>query len=101
MRRPHPDPCKDATLLRAASHPARRTILRLLGQRSSLTATEAVDEIEGPPGSPAGFNYHLRVLGGYELVEPVGGPTERGQRYRLTHRGHLALEALDLEEGGP
>ncbi|MGE5527418.1 MAG: hypothetical protein ACM3Q9_02010 [Methanosarcina sp.] len=72
----------------------------MLSQRSTVTPREAMAELEEPPDTLARLNYHLWVLGRYELIETTDARMDPGLPYRLTNRGHLALEALRGEEDG-
>jgi DNA-binding transcriptional ArsR family regulator len=58
----------DLAALRATAHPTRRAILALLGEHTTLTATESA-RLLGV--SPKACSYHLAVLADQHLVEEV------------------------------
>lgn len=57
----HPKPKRDA-VAQVKRHSARVGFLRLLANRPSLTAQEAMDELDDGPATLKGCNYHLWVL---------------------------------------
>lgn len=99
MRDSHSDPNQDLAAAQVTAHPARVGCLRLLGERSSLTAQEAMDDLKDAPATLSGSNYHLWVLCRYGYVRPAGEMTGGGLPYCLTSRGRLLVEALS-EKGG-
>jgi hypothetical protein len=99
MAHSHSDPSKDLAVAQVTGHPARVGCLKLLGEHPSLTAQEAMDDLEGAPATLSGCNYHLWVLCRYGYLEPSGDMTDGGLPYRLTSRGRLLVEALS-EKGG-
>ena len=65
---PRDDSGSDLAALRATAHPTRRAILALLGEHTTLTATESA-RLLGV--SPKACSYHLAVLADQHLVEEV------------------------------
>jgi DNA-binding transcriptional ArsR family regulator len=61
----------DLAALRATAHPTRRAILALLGEHTTLTATESA-RLLGV--SPKACSYHMAVLADQHLVEEVAAP---------------------------
>jgi len=84
---------------RVKSHSARVDLLRLLDKRPSLTALEAMDELDDGPATLREYNYHLWVLSHYGFLEPSSYLTDRGLPYHLTHRGRLLVDVLKLQGG--
>jgi DNA-binding transcriptional ArsR family regulator len=68
----------DLAALRATAHPTRRAILTLLGEHTTLTATECA-RLLGV--SPKACSYHLHVLADQHLLEEVAA-TGRNRPWR-------------------
>jgi len=86
----------DHRLVKALAHPVRADFLRLLGERSHLSAVEALG-IRDSELNVGQVVYHARVLADLELIEPVGEPDpRRGLPYGLTASGRHALLALGV-----
>lgn len=74
--------------LRATAHPTRRAILSLLGEHTTLTATESA-RLLGV--SPKACSYHLAVLADQHLVEEVAA----SGRNRPWRRAGPAIQAAE------
>lgn len=70
----------------ALAHPIRRRILECLQERSNLSFNELLKCVVIPNHGKLGF--HLRALEGLVEQEPSAN------KYRLTHRGQLAVELI-------
>ena len=94
----------DHRLVKALDHPVRAGFLRLLAERGTLAAREAIALLEPQKLILSSVMYHVGVLHRYGLIEPVGGADpKRGQPFRATRRGETALAALGFavgDEGG-
>jgi DNA-binding transcriptional ArsR family regulator len=80
--------------LRATAHPTRRALLALLGEHTTLTATESA-RLLGV--SPKACSYHLRVLAEQHLVEEVPA----GGRNRPWRRSEAPASGGDLVRDSP
>src|ERR1700742_1711035 len=72
----------DLAALRATAHPTRRAILALLGEHTTLTATES-GRLLGV--SPKACSYHLAVLADQHLVEEVAAAGRNRPWRRVGH----------------
>jgi hypothetical protein len=91
----------DHRLVKALDNPVRAGFLRLLAERGTLAAREAIDLLEPAGLILSNVVYHVRVLNRYELIEPAGSADlERGQPFRATPKGESALAALGFTVGG-
>ncbi len=88
----------DLAALRATAHPTRRAILGLLGEHTTLTATESA-RLLGV--SPKACSYHLAVLADQHLVEEVAasGRKRPWRRADSASAGPTAHIADDLVRG--
>jgi predicted ArsR family transcriptional regulator len=85
--------------MRALAHPFRLTLLELVGQHGTLTATRAA-ELTGE--SSASCSFHLRQLAKYGFLEQAEGAGGRERPWRLTATSHEWTdepEAADLLDG--
>jgi len=71
------------------SHPLRRDIIRLLGEKEVMGFTELRQALNASVGT---LYYHFDVLG--NLISQ-----DKNRKYRLTDRGRLAYRALTGEKG--
>src|SRR5215475_6116582 len=69
--------------LRATAHPTRRAILDLLGEHTTLTASECA-RLLGV--SPKACSYHLRVLADQHLIAEVPAPGRNRPCHRIGER---------------
>jgi DNA-binding transcriptional ArsR family regulator len=83
---------KDASVMRAMSHPARMAIIAHLGRGQEATATECA-EVVGL--SPSATSYHLRALAKAGLIEEAPGRGDGRERvWRTVGRGYtVSLDA--------
>jgi DNA-binding transcriptional ArsR family regulator len=85
---------EDRDFYRKLGSPIRREIVRLLGERGQMGATELNESVNISAGR---FYYHLDFLG--DLVT-----RDKSRKYILTERGKLAYQMLmgnDFTEGNP
>lgn len=89
----------DHRLVKALAHPVRADFLRLLAERSHLSAVEALG-IHDSGLNVGQVVYHARVLADLQLIEPAGEPDpQRGLPFNLTASGKRALIALGVSSG--
>lgn len=85
----------DHRLIKVLEHPLRIGFLKLLAERDSLSAAEALEELQQSDLLLSRLAYHVRVLDRFELVEVAGqADPERGLPFRVTPSGEFALAAL-------
>lgn len=96
-------PGLDHRLVEVIAHPVRSGFLKLLAERSQVTAAEALNHLQREDLLLSMVTYHVRVLHRFGLVEAMGQPDpERGLPFRTTPAGEVALVALGYSprEGG-
>jgi hypothetical protein len=81
----------DPKAMRALAHPVRMTLLELLRDNQTLTATQAA-ELLGE--TPANCAFHLRTLAKYGFVEEAGGGRGRERPWRT-----VAMRTMKLKPG--
>lgn len=94
---PFPDktPEFDHRLVKVLEHPIRIGFLKLLGERDTLSPTEALELLQEGDLMLSRLTYHVRVLDQFGLVEAAGQPDpEHGLPFRVTPDGEFALLAL-------
>jgi DNA-binding transcriptional ArsR family regulator len=69
--------------MRALAHPLRLSLLELLHELRTATATECAAEVGG---SPQGCSYHLRVLARWGLIKRAESDDGRETRWQLAAR---------------
>ena len=70
--------------MRALAHPIRLTLLELLHERGTATATECAVEVDE---SPQACSYHLRTLARWGMITRAESDDRRETRWRLAARG--------------
>src|SRR5215475_15249495 len=80
--------------LRATAHPTRRAILDLLGEHTTLTASECA-RLLGV--SPKACSYHLSVLADQHLIAEVPAPG-RNRPWRRIDKGAAQGEARSADD---
>ena len=86
-----------AAVLKAAAHPVRLDVLRLLAARRVLSPAQLSAEIEGVT-LPV-VSYHVHVLAQAGLVHPAGTKRGRGavaHFYRIADEGKAVIAAADV-----
>lgn len=92
------DPERDGAALKALTHPLRLTLLGLLRQHGSATASELAVRTEE---SSASTSYHLRVLAKYGFVAEADHRDGRERRWKSVHDvTSWSNEAMHRSPGG-
>ena len=73
----------DPKAMRALAHPVRMSLLELLRDRQTLTATQAAEQLGETPANCA---FHLRTLAKYGFVQEAGGGRGRERPWRNATR---------------
>ncbi|HET8813640.1 MAG TPA: hypothetical protein VFM51_01635 [Solirubrobacterales bacterium] len=88
------DAMPDQHLVRALDHPVRVAFLKLLAERGSIGAPEALSSLDMDDIALGNVAYHAWVLEHLELIETAEDTGPWGTRFRATSKGELALMAL-------
>jgi len=89
------DAMPDQRLVRALDHPVRVAFLKLLAERGSIGAPEALTRLQNDELALSNVAYHAWVLEHLELIETAGDTDPKGStRFRATSKGQMALMAL-------
>lgn len=85
-------PINDVETLRALAHPARLSLIEVLAEHGSLTATQASALIGE---SPSNCSFHLRQLARYGLIEQAANGDGRSRPWQVVPFGiGIDVEAL-------
>jgi DNA-binding PadR family transcriptional regulator len=100
---PAADPERLSAVLRAAAHPIRVSVLRVLAQRT-MSPVELSRSLGRPDWSLGVIAYHVRLLASHGIIELVQTIQRRGaieHRYAVTPAGRAlaaAMESLAVPE---
>jgi len=86
-----------AQLIAALNHPIRRTILRAMDDKATASATDLALSLDKPLSRVA---YHVNVLAGLDVLEPVRSRKVRGATehfFRSTLNSHPAWARAALD----
>jgi hypothetical protein len=97
---PDKTPGFDHRLAEILAHPVRSGFLKLLVERSSVTAADALNHLQNGDLLLSMVTYHVGVLHRFGLVEAMGLPDLKGGlAFRTTPAGEVALLALGYPPG--
>ncbi|HEX3787342.1 MAG TPA: helix-turn-helix domain-containing protein [Pseudonocardiaceae bacterium] len=89
------DRISDPKRLRALSHPLRLSLMNLLLEEGTATATRCAEMLSE---SVASCSYHLNLLAKYDFIEHAPGGQGREKPWRLLMAGQtISTDGLDLE----